>query len=124
MTTSTVFGESSKLGLRLGHSCHRMLVWECERIARDAVLGLPAFLAERGYSEQSRSPLVRELFHPCEHSVVIVPRTGRVQIRVHYLTPLEAREAAATAVARDLGAYIEAAARGERAAAISGNPQL
>jgi hypothetical protein len=118
MTESTGFGESSGLGLRLGHSCHRMLVWECEPIARDSVLELPAFLTELGYSEQGRSPLVRELFHPCEHSVVIVPRTGRVQIRVHYLTPLEAREAQAKAVATDLGAFVEAEARRKRAARV------
>ena len=114
MTESTAFGASSKLGLRLGHSCHRMLVWECERLGRDLALGLPEFLRELGYSEHSRSPLVRELVHPCEHSVVIVPRTGRLQIRVHYLTPLESREAEAKVVARDLSSFIEAQARDTR----------
>jgi len=90
------------LGLRLGHSCHRNLVWECARVAPAAALALPELLRECGYSEQGRSPLVRELVHPREHGVVIVPRTGRVQIRVHYLTPLEAREQAACEVAREI----------------------
>lgn len=94
------------LGLCLGHSCHRMLVWECVRIAPGVALALPEALAEVGYTEDRRTPLVRELVHPAAHSVVIVPRTGRVQIRVHYLTPLEAREAAACQVARELSALI------------------
>jgi len=70
---------------------------------------LPELLAEAGYSEASRSPLVRELVHPREHSVVVVPRTGRLQIRVHYLTPLEAREAAALELARELSDLVERA---------------
>ncbi|HEY6726272.1 MAG TPA: hypothetical protein VI197_19685, partial [Polyangiaceae bacterium] len=42
---------SGALGLRLGHSCHRMLVWECARIAASAALGLPEALVEAGYTE-------------------------------------------------------------------------
>lgn len=95
-------GTDAPLDLRLGHSCHRNLVWECARLAPAAALALPELLREVGYSEQVRSPLVRELVHPREHGVVIVPRTGRVQIRVHYLTPLEAREQAAHEVAREI----------------------
>ena len=106
----------------MAHSCHRLLIWDCEPIGRDLVLGLPAFLSELGYSEQSRSPLVREFVHPCEHSVVIVPRTGRVQIRVSYLTPLEARKAAARIVASDISAFVEAEARGERPSATARTP--
>lgn len=102
-------GASGPLGLRLGHSCHRMLVWECARISPGLALALPDALAAVGYSEDRRTPLVRDLVHPSGHSVVIVPRTGRVQIRVHYLTPLEAREAAAGDVARELSALIERA---------------
>lgn len=97
------------LGLQLGHSCHRMLVWECARVQPAVTLALPDALRDVGYSEHCRTPLVRELVHPREHSVVIVPRTGRVQIRVHYLTPLEAREAAAREVARELCALIRRA---------------
>lgn len=95
------------MGLRLGHSCHRNLVWECARLAPAAALELPELLRELGYTEQGRSPLVRELVHPAEHGVVIVPRTGRVQIRVHYLTPLEAREQAAHEVAREISELLE-----------------
>lgn len=100
---------SAALGLQLGQSCHRMLVWECARVSPAVAHSLPDALREAGYSEQCRTPLVRELVHPSEHSVIIVPRTGRVQIRVHYLTPLEARQAAACAVAQELNALIESA---------------
>lgn len=98
---------SGALGLSLGQSCHRMLVWECARIAPSVAQALPEALARVGYTEDSRSPLVRDLVHPAGHSVVIVPRTGRVQIRVHYLTPLEAREHAACEVAEELSAVLE-----------------
>lgn len=100
-------GSDAPLGLRLGHSCHKNLVWECARVAPAAALALPELLRDLGYSEQGRSPLVRELVHPREHGVVIVPRTGRVQIRVHYLTPLEAREQAACEVAREISELLE-----------------
>jgi len=100
-------GGSLPLGLRLGHSCHRDLVWECARLAPGVALALPELLGELGYSEQGRSPLVRELVHPREHGVVIVPRTGRVQIRVHYLTPLEARAQAAHELAREISELLE-----------------
>ena len=98
------------LGLSLGHSCHRMLVWDCARIRPEIAEALPEVLAAAGYSEDFRSPLVRELVHPREHSVVIVPRTGRLQIRVHYLTPHEARARAASEVARELALLVERAA--------------
>lgn len=111
MSVPSRAGDDVGLGLQLGHSCHRMLVWEFARIAPSAALELIELLGEIGYSEQLRSPLVRELVHPEEHSVVIVPRTGRVQIRVHYLTPLEAREATAREVARELAALVISSTR-------------
>jgi hypothetical protein len=80
-----------------------MLVWDLGRVERQLAARLPAGLMGLGYFERSFSQLVRELGHPEGHSVVIVPRTGRLQIRVHYLTALEAREAQARLVAEDVG---------------------
>ena len=120
MSDAGVCGEPSgsepgadALGLRLGHSCHKNLVWECARLAPAAALALPELLRELGYAEQGRSPLVRELVHPREHGVVIVPRTGRVQVRVHYLTPLEAREQAAREVAHEISKALATALEAE-----------
>jgi hypothetical protein len=42
--------------------------------------------------------MLRTLRSPEGHEIVIVPRTGRVQIRVHYLTPEEERRIAAEGV--------------------------
>jgi len=97
------------LGLQLGHSCHRMLVWECARVQPAVTLALPDALRDVGYCEHCRTPLVREPVHPREQSVVIVPRTGGVQIRAPFLTPLAAREAAAREVAREHCALIRRA---------------
>ena len=96
----------SVVGLSLGHSCRRLLIWECH-IAHASLAGLLANrLEERGYTPSARSVLLSELTHPDEHSVVIVPRTGRVQIRVHYLTPLCERRAKAAEVAMDISACL------------------
>lgn len=91
-------------GLKLGHSCHKHLIWECELSDKKVAAVLPDRLSSRGYHEQSRSALVRELVHPQEHSVVVVPRTGRVQIRVHYLTPLGLRALRAREIALEIAA--------------------
>ena len=39
--------------------------------------------------------MVHHLEGPAGHTLVIVPRTNRIQIRVHYLTPKADRVAAA-----------------------------
>ena len=50
-------------------------------------------------------PQVRDLESDEGHSVVLVPRTGRIQIRIFYLTAHAAREG----VARKVEAQIRAA---------------
>ena len=99
-------GSEPELSLEIGHSCHRMLVWDLGRVATQLASRLPEGLLGLGYFERSFSKLVQELGHPEGHSVVVVPRTGRLQIRVHYLTPIEAREAAARRVADDVASSL------------------
>jgi len=101
--------EFRALGLSVGHSCRRLLYWECQAADKRQLETLALGLVARGYRDGSRSPFFRELWHPDEHSVLIVPRTGRVQIRVHYLTPLAEREAEARRVFGDIAACLEPA---------------
>lgn len=84
--------------IRAGHSCFRGLTWDCE-VAPGAGLGdTIARLVDQGFVDESRSSRVRELLHPDEHRVILIPSTGRVQLRLHYLTPFAERGA----VAQDL----------------------
>ena len=100
-------GHSAALQFRVGHSCRRLLVWDCQIIDKPAVSALAERLVRLGYTQSSHSHLVQELAHPDEHTVIIVPRTARVQIRVHYLTPLAERAAAAALVASDIRSCID-----------------
>jgi len=43
-------------------------------------------LEAQGWQQRSRIPAVSELMGPDGHILVMVPRSGRVQIRIHYLT--------------------------------------
>ena len=47
-------------------------------------------------------PQVRDLEGPEGHRLVIVPRTGRIQIRIHYLTALIDRSRAAAQVHEEM----------------------
>jgi hypothetical protein len=78
-----------------GHSCYRQLTWECIFEPPAAVTTLIEQLLHRGFVDESHSPLVRELLHPEQHRLIIIPTTGRVQLRLHYLTPKTQRETVA-----------------------------
>jgi len=106
-----------KLRLSVGHGCHRLLVWDCVVPDRGEVPELVPRLAAKGYRDATRFELVRELYHPDHHSVVIVPRTGRVEIRVHYLTPLDRRAGEAHRVARDVAGCLALGIEEARASA-------
>ncbi len=90
---------STELRLRVRNGCRRWLTWECE-LPQEDVRSLPTRLLARGFSDVSQFERVAELVDEHGHAVVIVPSTGRVQIRVHYLTPHEERRQAALMVAR------------------------
>lgn len=75
--------------------CLRDLLWRIELPRPQDAGPLADRLEALGWQENSRVPQVRDLEGPAGHRLVIVPRTGRIQIRVHYLTALvdRAREA-------------------------------
>ena len=93
---------NSNVRLEIGHSCYRNLTWECVGGTRDQAVLLTALLPKLGYADESYDDAVRIFVSPEEHTIVLIPRTGRIQIRIHYLTPAEARKVAAERVMLDL----------------------
>jgi hypothetical protein len=79
-------------------SCLRSLNWRCDLPAGSDCDRIAAALAEKGFASTGGSSMFRILRSPEGHEIVLVPRTGRVQIRVHYLTPEEERRFAAEGV--------------------------
>lgn len=94
------------LGLRLSQSCYRRLTWECELLEPSKAASLSEKLRALGYCDESRFSWVHELARPDGHHVIIVPRTGRIQIRIHYLTPFAQRQACALGVAREIASAL------------------
>jgi hypothetical protein len=87
----------SGLALELGHGCYQRLVWELTPSNHERAARLLQRLPGLGFRDESRHPTVREFADPSGHLVVLVPKTGRVQLRIHYLTPVsDRREAART----------------------------
>lgn len=81
--------------------CRRDLLWRLE--LRGADLGeLAKELLRIGWRDRSLAPEVRDLESPEGHAVVLVPRTGRVQLRVFYLTPHSDRNEAARNLQRQV----------------------
>lgn len=81
----------AEVQIRAGHSCYRGLTWDCELTPRKSVDLIIAHLLSLGFKDESRGARVRELAHPEGHRVILIPSTGRVQLRLHYLTPPEKR---------------------------------
>jgi hypothetical protein len=52
---------------------------------------LVKILSEKGFAPAPSPGVLRLLRTKEGHEILFVPRTGRVQIRVHYLTPEEGR---------------------------------
>jgi hypothetical protein len=100
----------TKVRISAGHSCFRGLTWDCELTPSASLLVVIQNLLDEGFVDESRSTRVRELLHPGEHRVVLIPSTGRVQLRLHYLTPLEERKTVAQSFADLLERAAEASA--------------
>jgi len=95
-------------------SCVRDLLWRCDL---PAAVDIESFLGEMrsaGYLVDSLSPDLRYLKDPTGNVVVVLPRTGRVQIRVCYAVPREQRPATAREVAASVQGALDAAGAGGR----------
>ena len=95
-----------RLAIRPANSCLRRLAWDCDFAEPPALPELCSALLAAGFVDDSRADFLRELRHQSGHSVLVVPRTGRVQLRLHYLTPLLERRATAERFAHDLAGIL------------------
>jgi hypothetical protein len=89
-------------GLEREHGCLGNLQWRCDLACGSDWEALFRGLGELGYRLRCRLPFLVNLRHPEEHEIVVVPATGRVQLRVHYLTEAPRREAVARRLFSDL----------------------
>jgi len=84
------------------HGCCGGLNWRVDLPAEAD----PALVAHRlvrmGYTARCEMPSLKVVRHPDGHEIAIVPRSGRVQLRVYMLTPVADRERVATELAADL----------------------
>lgn len=80
-------------------SCMRDMLWRIQLEGAD-LREIAGKLEADGWVDRSRLPLLVDLHGPEGHALVMVPRTGRVQLRLHYLTPAEVRPGAAEGVYR------------------------
>jgi len=103
--------ELTAVELRRDPGCFRDLTWGCNqrdgtgpRVDLEAVAAL---LARGPFELHRRLGKILYLHHGAGHVIVLVPATGRIQIRLHYLTGDALRPAAAYALA----AVVDAAVR-------------
>ena len=92
-----------RVRLDADHACFRRLGWRLTLLDRalDPLRAAPALVAA-GYADLSRAVPLLELRHPRGHRVVLVPRTGRVQIRLDVETPPADRVAVAAALGEEI----------------------
>ncbi|MCA9648839.1 MAG: hypothetical protein KC501_02970 [Myxococcales bacterium] len=94
----------SGLGLRRDHGCMHDLQWRLDLPPGLGTEGLERRLAGHGFVAKAPGPGVL-VFDGCSgHVLVIVPRTGRVQIRVDCGVPRERRPRVAAELAQMLAA--------------------
>lgn len=92
-------GSSKSAVLKAASCCYKQLSWEYEIADRVNARELARELPNHGFVDESRLDAVREFRASEGHAIVLIPKTGRLQIRVHYLTPLSDRKAVAQKVA-------------------------
>lgn len=94
--------------LELGHCCHNDLSWECVFEQKADAGRVAQALAPLGYSVSLDRGFVVEVTHADGQTLVVVPRTGRVQLRLPYTTAASERRALARKLATEIGAAVAA----------------
>lgn len=96
------------LRLSLDHSCRRLLAWrgQLERGAQGEAL--ESAFATEGFGLVDPQPgfVVFEESRT-KHRVLVVPATGRLQVRLHYTTPEDQRPLEAARIGEALGRALE-----------------
>ena len=95
-------------GLRVvrEHACFRDLAWSCGFATLESEV-LVERLTAGPWSDVSRAPRVIELRHHAGHRMVILPASGRVQLRVCYMIAQADRCACAAQLAAELAAAVK-----------------
>ena len=84
------------------HTCQRNLNWRTD-VAPEVVDGVvQELLATDRYHLAGTMPFLVTLESTDKSRVIVVPRTGRIQIRVNYEIPTESRRLAAEAIFADI----------------------
>jgi hypothetical protein len=104
-------GKVSEPGFSLDSDpgCFRRLKWALvldRPIAQLRELALAA-----GWRDESRLPAIWDLVTAEGHRLVAVPGTGRLQLRLSYLVPVERRGEIALRLAREVAAMLSRGAR-------------
>ena len=92
----------AKLCFRPQPNCTNRLLWEAQ-LSPTLILKWCTALLAIGFVDESPIDALKILRTPEGHALVIVPRTGRIQLRISYLTPPDLRPK----TAQDLGGYLE-----------------
>jgi hypothetical protein len=104
--TASAKDEGHGIELTREPGCCGELAWRLDLSPDRDFSAVARGLIDRGYEGRCLSQMLKVLRHPQGHEVVLVPRTGRVQLRVYYLTAHEDRPVAAEAMFRDLVAAL------------------
>mgnify|MGYP001358334095 CR=1 FL=1 len=90
--------------LRLDNSCRENLSWRSDVPPRLTVDAVVEALEDRGFSlTAERAGLVTLVEDATRHNIIMVRSTGRLQVRLHYVTAQAQREAEA----KRLGATLQ-----------------
>jgi hypothetical protein len=92
------------LRVELDHGCFAEMTWRMSFAQPLDVNALVDSLLSAGFRDATRFPRVREIEEPAGHRLVLVPTTGRIQLRLHYLTAQGRRREEAIRIARLLTA--------------------
>lgn len=94
---------SERVVLTRDPACFRALSWVIELV--DPITDWDEFhsrLLAKGWCESTRLPRLWDLRQPEGHRLVVIPGTGRLQLRLHFLVPADERRAKALGLAEHL----------------------
>ncbi|MBU52189.1 MAG: hypothetical protein CL920_26140 [Deltaproteobacteria bacterium] len=88
---------SDRITLEAG--CTNALLWRYTPPDDASFDDIGAKLIKAGFSDITEQLWLRLFLHPDEHRIVYIPKTNRIQLRIHYLTPPEQRPQMASHIA-------------------------